>query len=141
LQPRHVDCYVVDPAGIPVERHQRCAKTHRLDVIKLVINLHAWPRGERMQGIRVPSPEDEASRQWRIRAIEDIAPIGRGEWKKRGGYHRPSLIENTMCRQKTFMENCLSARCIGSQPTEVAICVATVNYMIKVARPQPVSIS
>lgn len=64
LRARHVDCYVIDPASIPVERHQRRAKTDRLDVIKLVINLRAWLRGEhdRMHVIRVPSPEDEASR-------------------------------------------------------------------------------
>jgi len=39
LQARGVDCYVVDPASIPVERHKRRAKTDRLDAIKLVINL------------------------------------------------------------------------------------------------------
>src|SRR5580704_3761228 len=65
LRARHVDCYVIDPASIPVERHQRRAKTDRLDVIKLVINLRAWLRGERdrMHVVHVPSPQDEASRQ------------------------------------------------------------------------------
>src|SRR6202795_5233181 len=64
LQPRHIECHVVDPASIPVERNQRRAKTDRLDVIKLVINLRAWLRGERdrMHVVHVPSPEDEASR-------------------------------------------------------------------------------
>ena len=65
LRVRHVECYVVDPASIPVERHKRRAKTDRLDVIKLVINLRAWLRGERdrMHVVHVPSPQDEASRQ------------------------------------------------------------------------------
>ncbi|MFM0008538.1 IS110 family transposase [Paraburkholderia dipogonis] len=65
LNSRHIDCYVVDPASIPVERHQRRAKTDRLDVIKLVINLRAWLRGERdrMHVVHAPSPHDEASRQ------------------------------------------------------------------------------
>jgi len=65
LQARHVECYVVDPASIPVERHKRRAKTDRLDAIKLVINLRAWLRGERdrMHVVHVPSPQDEASRQ------------------------------------------------------------------------------
>src|ERR1700683_1600800 len=65
LQARHIECYVVDPASIPVERHKRRAKTDRLDVIKLVINLRAWLRGERdrMHVVHVPSPQDEASRQ------------------------------------------------------------------------------
>jgi transposase len=65
LQARHVECHVVDPASIPVERHKRRAKTDRLDAIKLVINLRAWLRGEhdRMHVVHVPSPQDEASRQ------------------------------------------------------------------------------
>jgi transposase len=59
-----IECHVVDPASIPVERHKRRAKTDRLDAIKLVINLRAWLRGERdrMRVIRVPSQQDEASR-------------------------------------------------------------------------------
>jgi transposase len=64
LQARGIECYVVDPASIPVERHRRRAKTDRLDAIKLVINLRAWLRGERdrMHVVHVPSPQDEASR-------------------------------------------------------------------------------
>lgn len=64
LQASGIECHVVDPASIPVERHKRRAKTDRLDAIKLVINLRAWLRGERdrMRVIRVPSPQDEASR-------------------------------------------------------------------------------
>ena len=42
LQGHGIECYVVDPASIPVERHKRRAKTDRLDAIKLVINLRAW---------------------------------------------------------------------------------------------------
>jgi transposase len=65
LQARAIECYVIDPASIPVERHKRRAKTDRLDAIKLVINLRAWLRGERdrMHVVHVPSPQDEASRQ------------------------------------------------------------------------------
>ncbi|PRX20200.1 transposase [Paraburkholderia sp. BL18I3N2] len=64
LQARGIECHVVDPASIPVERHKRRAKTDRLDAIKLVISLRAWLRGERdrMRVIRVPSAQDEASR-------------------------------------------------------------------------------
>src|SRR6201993_5332111 len=65
LQAHGIECYVVDPASIPVERHKRRAKTDRLDAIKLVINLRAWLRGERdrMHVVHVPSPQNEASRQ------------------------------------------------------------------------------
>src|ERR1700730_13651976 len=39
LQARGIECYVVDPASTPVERHKRRAKTDRLDAIRLVIKL------------------------------------------------------------------------------------------------------
>src|SRR5258706_10853993 len=35
LQAHRIEGYVVDPAGISVERHKRRAKTHRPDAIKL----------------------------------------------------------------------------------------------------------
>ena len=65
LQVHGIECYVIDPASTPVERHRRRAKTDRLDAIKLVINLRAWLRGERdrMHVVHVPSAQDEASRQ------------------------------------------------------------------------------
>ncbi|WP_168787908.1 IS110 family transposase [Paraburkholderia aromaticivorans] len=64
LRLKEIDCYVIDPASIPVERHQRRAKTDRLDAIKLVTNLRARLHGERdrMHVVRVPSLQDEASR-------------------------------------------------------------------------------
>jgi transposase len=84
LQARGIECYVVDPASIPVERHQRRAKTDRLDVIKLVTNLRAWLRGERdrMHVVHVPSPQDEASRQ----LMRD-----RGELQKEVQQHRDRM--------------------------------------------------
>ncbi|MDH6153426.1 MULTISPECIES: IS110 family transposase [Paraburkholderia] len=64
LRARGIECHVVDPASIPVERHKRRAKTDRLDVIRLVASLRAWLRGERdrMHVVHVPSLQDEASR-------------------------------------------------------------------------------
>src|SRR5476649_147505 len=84
LQARGIECYVVDPASIPVERHKRRAKTDRLDVIKLVINLREWLRGERdrMHVVHVPSPQDEASRQ----LMRD-----RGELQKEVMQHRDRM--------------------------------------------------
>ena len=55
LQARHIECYVVDPASIPVERHKRRAKTDRLDAIKLVINLRAWLRDRVHGGLLAPA--------------------------------------------------------------------------------------
>ena len=84
LQGHGIECYVVDPASIPVERHKRRAKTDRLDAIKLVINLRAWLRGERdrMHVVHVPSPQDEASRQ----VMRD-----RGELQKEVLQHRDRM--------------------------------------------------
>jgi transposase len=84
LQAHGIECYVVDPASIPVERHKRRAKTDRLDAIKLVINLRAWLRGERdrMHVVHVPSPQDEALRQ----LMRD-----RGELQKEALQHRDRL--------------------------------------------------
>jgi len=64
LQVQGIECYVVDPASIPVQRHRRRAKTDRLDAIRLVINQRAWLHGERdrMHVVRVPSAQDEAAR-------------------------------------------------------------------------------
>jgi transposase len=64
LSSRGIDCYMVDAASIPVERHKRRAKTDRLDAIRLVINLRAWLHGEcdRMRVVRAPSAQDEALR-------------------------------------------------------------------------------
>jgi transposase len=64
LQARGIECHVVDPASIPVQRQKRRARTDRLDAIRLAINQRAWLRGERdpMRVVRVPSLEDEASR-------------------------------------------------------------------------------
>jgi transposase len=61
---RGIDCYMVDAASIPVERHKRRAKTDRLDAIRLVTNLRAWLHGERdrMRVVRAPSVQDEAVR-------------------------------------------------------------------------------
>src|SRR6202023_2735755 len=61
LQARGIECYVVDPASIPVERHQRRVKTDRVDVVQLVINLRAWLRGDydRIHVVYVPSPDGE----------------------------------------------------------------------------------
>jgi transposase len=64
LSSRGIECYMVDAASIPVQRHKRRAKTDRLDAIKLVTDLRAWLHGERdrMRVVRAPSIQDEALR-------------------------------------------------------------------------------
>ncbi|AEI81744.1 MULTISPECIES: IS110 family RNA-guided transposase [Cupriavidus] len=84
LRSRGIDCYMVDAASIPVERHKRRAKTDRLDAIKLVTNLRAWLHGERdrMRVVRAPSLQDEASRH----LIRD-----RGQLQKEVMQHRDRM--------------------------------------------------
>ncbi|OXC77949.1 Transposase [Caballeronia sordidicola] len=78
---------------------------------------------------------------WRNKAINGIERDGREEWKEQSDYHGRSLIENTMYGYKTLTGHYFSARCIGSQATEVAIRVGIVNHMVTLARPQSVRIS
>jgi transposase len=75
---------ICDPASIPVERHARRAKTDRLDVIRLLMCLRAWLRGEydRMHVIRVPSIEAEAQRH---------LARDRGELQKETMQHRDRI--------------------------------------------------
>jgi hypothetical protein len=75
------------------------------------------------------------------RSVRDIAQNGRREWKKRSGYHRRSLLENTMYRFKTLTGNRLWSRRIRSQATEMAIRVGVVNRMAALARPQSIRIA
>jgi hypothetical protein len=88
-----------------------------------------------------PWPERTPGASWRNEAVGDIAQNGRREWKKRSGYHRRSLVENTMYRYKTLTGNRLWARRIGSRATEMAIRVGVVNRMAALARPQSVRIA
>ena len=82
-----------------------------------------------------PWLERSPGASWRNEAIGDIAQNGRREWKKRSGYHRRSLVENTMYRFKILTGNRLWSRRISSQATEMAIRVGVVNRMAALARP------
>ncbi|BCF98115.1 hypothetical protein PPGU19_026840 [Paraburkholderia sp. PGU19] len=41
LRAQHVECYVVDPASIPVRRHKRRAKTDRLDASRRAVHVES----------------------------------------------------------------------------------------------------
>jgi transposase len=116
LQARGIECYVVDPASIPVERHRRRAKTDRLDVIKLITNLRAWLRGERdrMHVVHVPSPQDEASRQ----LMRD-----RGELQKEVLQHRDRMRKLLV----TLVTKCGATTARRCRPSCVNGCCASAN--------------
>jgi len=56
----------IDAASIEVNRHQRRAKTDRIDAARLVNSLRGWLQGDRdrMRVLHVPSAEAEDQRQW-----------------------------------------------------------------------------
>lgn len=60
-----IECRVLDPASLQVNRRARRAKTDRLDVLMLVRALVALDRGERhvCSVVRVPTVEEEDARR------------------------------------------------------------------------------
>ncbi len=65
LEPRGVDCRVMDPASLRVKRRARRVTTDRIDVEKLPHTLIAWCRGERhvRSMVVIPSVEEEDIRR------------------------------------------------------------------------------
>jgi len=65
LERRGVDCRVMDPASLQVDRRARRVKTDRIDVEKLLHTLIAWCRGERhvCSMVVIPSAEEEDLRR------------------------------------------------------------------------------
>ena len=84
LRARGYECFVADPASIPVNRHARRAKTDRLDTLLLLSSLMAYVGGDRnrMRVIRVPSEADEDMRH--------IAR-SRGQLQKEIGQHKERM--------------------------------------------------
>jgi transposase len=65
LDHRDIDCLVMDPASLQVDRRARRVKTDRIDVEKLLHTLIAWCRGERhvCSMVVIPSAEEEDLRR------------------------------------------------------------------------------
>ena len=59
VEQRGVDCLVMDPASLQVDRRARRVKTDRIDVEKLLHTLIAWCRGERHVCSMVVKPSVE----------------------------------------------------------------------------------
>jgi transposase len=59
-----IESIVIDPASLQVDRRARRAKTDRLDLEKMLVNLIRHDGGERVwRMVRVPSDRDEAARR------------------------------------------------------------------------------
>src|SRR5262252_8447253 len=65
LEARGVECLVIDPGSLQVNRRSRPVKTDRVDVKVLLRTLIAWCRGERhvWSLVRIPSIEEEDLRR------------------------------------------------------------------------------
>src|SRR5262249_24713850 len=65
LMARGIECLVVDPASLKVDRRGRRAKTDRIDVGMLLRALIAWLRGDRhvWSLVRIPSVDEEDVRR------------------------------------------------------------------------------
>ena len=65
LKQRNIDCRVMDPASLQIDRRARRVKTDRVDVEKLLQALIAWCRGERhiCSMVMIPSVEEEDLRR------------------------------------------------------------------------------
>jgi len=75
--------------------------------------------------------------QWDARedAVRRIGEIGRTAWKQEVNYHRRSLAETTMFRQKMIFGDRLSSRNTTTQTTEVRIRCAALNRMTHLGMP------
>ncbi len=65
LEQRGIECLVMEPASLPVNRRARRVKTDRIDVENLLHTLIAWCRGERhvCSMVVIPSVEEEDLRR------------------------------------------------------------------------------
>ncbi len=62
LEQRGIECLVMEPASLQVNRRARRVKTDRIDVESILHTLIAWCRGERhvCSMVAIPSVEDNA---------------------------------------------------------------------------------
>lgn len=79
-----------------------------------------------------PSPGEE-QRNRLIR--ERRAAGGKKAWKKSSGYHRRSLVETHMFRQKVILGDRLHNRCFKNQKTEARIRACILNKMTALGMP------
>jgi Transposase DDE domain len=80
-------------------------------------------------------PQDE-----RLRAIDRklrrIGKVGRKKRKKESRYHRRSLVETAMMREKTIFGGSLSSRRFNNQATGMTVRCAALNRMTHLGMPE-----
>lgn len=71
----------------------------------------------------------------RDEAIKGVRELGRKEWKVSVGYHKRSLAETAMFRNKTIFGDRLSTRAFENQKIETAIRCKIINQMTQMGMP------
>jgi hypothetical protein len=79
-------------------------------------------------------PQDERLRA-RDKNLRAIRKMGRKKWKKQSRYHRRSLVETAMMRQKTIFGGSLSSRRFHNQATEMTVRCAALNRITQLGMP------
>jgi len=77
----------------------------------------------------------KAERLVRDQNLRRIRQVGRGAWKKEVGYHRRSLAETTMFREKMIFGEQVSARSFNGQATQLLVRCAALNRMTHLGMP------
>jgi hypothetical protein len=81
----------------------------------------------------------EAIAERQARAV--IPPqVGRKQWKRESQYHRRSLVETAMMRQKAIFGSGLSSRRFHNQATEMNVRCAALNRMTQLGMPESYAI-
>jgi hypothetical protein len=71
----------------------------------------------------------------RNRNIRSIRRLGRGEWHKRSGYSKRSMVENAICRYKTIIGRGMRSRTLVGQQVEVRLACRVLNTMTHLGMP------
>ena len=72
--------------------------------------------------------------------LEQVAALGRYEWRVESGCTRQSLAENAVFRFKALFGAKLSARLVENQQTEAIVKCAVLKRMTNLGRPDSVRI-
>ena len=77
----------------------------------------------------------------RVRTISDVETLGRRDWQKASGYHRPAHVENAFFRYKSIIGDGLRVRSGGGRKVETSLACRVLNRMIELGRPESSAIA
>jgi IS5 family transposase len=77
----------------------------------------------------------KAERLVRDENLRRVRQVGRATWKKESGYHRRSLAETAMFREKRIFGDSVSAHSFNGQATQLLVRCAILNRMTQLGMP------